>query len=182
MKPLKSKMALNHREERRKRELTNILFSSPDSRDEVEMALALSKSGCEPYRVASALSWKDFESFISKALEDMGFKVMKCFYTSEPRTQIDILAEKDYVILCIDCKHFSKQYSLSYMARIAKKQIHRANLLRMEVNPRARIVPTIVTLREDYPRNICHVPIVPTSLLPEFASRVTGLEEGIISI
>jgi hypothetical protein len=149
--------------------------------ERVRFAMYLLEKGFSPSKIACALSWREFESLVSAALKGEGFSVKAPFYTKGPRSQIDILAEKDYVILCIDCKHFMKQHSMLSMESIAWKQVERAEILRKEVNPNKRIVPVIVTLREDYPKNVSGVPVVPVNLLQEFLNRVTGLEEEIFS-
>lgn len=155
------------------------LSSVLEKNQNVKNALHLLKEGFSPDNVASHLSWKEFELFISDVFEEFGFNVYRSFYIKKPKTQIDIVAEREYVMLCVDCKHYMKQYSLSSISKIAKKQKERASLIRVEINPSKRIVPVIVTLREDYPKYVGHVPIVPVILMAQFLRDVTGMEEEI---
>jgi len=140
-------------------DITSENLSEEYQKERVRFAMYLLGRGFSPNKIAYALSWREFESLVSAALKEEGFSVRAPFYTKKPRSQIDILAERDYVILCIDCKHFIKQYSMLSMERIAWKQVERAKILRKEVNPNKRIVPVIVTLREDYPKNVSGVPL-----------------------
>lgn len=85
----------------------------------VQLAIASVKRGCDPKKVSTYLSWKDFESFVAEALVESGFEVFKNFRFGMRRWEFDVLAVNAASSLgvVVDCKHWSPKYSNSYKVK-----------------------------------------------------------------
>jgi len=78
----------------------------------VELAVFAVRCGCDPKRVSSYLSWRDFESFVAEALGESGYYVFKNFRFGARRWEFDVLAVSvpSSIALVVDCKHWSPRH------------------------------------------------------------------------
>lgn len=142
-----------------------------------EVAMLYIKLGGDPERVSSVLDWRDFESFVSKALEEAGMEVARGVRIPPPRGfEIDVLGV-DVVSgtgLAIDCKHWSRSRGLSEAARQMVERLSRA-VNRCEAVARAfapfskaqRIYPALVTLKDPGARSVHGVVLIPIHVLED---------------
>ncbi|WP_455367632.1 NERD domain-containing protein [[Eubacterium] cellulosolvens] len=124
------------------------------------------------------LEWGEFEQLLSILFSHHNYKVKRNLHIKYrgKKLQIDILAVKDQVVLCVDCKHWRYGYSQSRMKTAAKKQEARAkaitpSLLISQKNNRNRtfyIVPVLLVLLDIPFRFIENIPIVPVHRLTDF--------------
>lgn len=87
--------------------------------------------GADPERVCNLLEWNEFEDVSAIAFESIDFSVKKHFRFKhrERRWEIDILALKNPVVACVDCKHWHKGWRRSSIRKIVESQIKRTQAL-----------------------------------------------------
>ncbi|MEM3131659.1 MAG: hypothetical protein QXV72_03425 [Sulfolobales archaeon] len=81
----------------------------------VQLAMVLTKRGCDPTKVSADLNGRDFEAFVAEALLESGYEVFKNFRFGARKWEFDILAVSvpSSLGIAIDCKHWSPRYSSS---------------------------------------------------------------------
>ncbi|MEM1931434.1 MAG: hypothetical protein QXZ60_01240 [Sulfolobales archaeon] len=91
------------------------IFGELCVRSIVQLAMVLIKRGCDPTKVSTYLSWRDFEAFVAEALLERGYEVFKNFRFGVKKWEFDVLAVNTTSSLgiAIDCKHWSPKYSSS---------------------------------------------------------------------
>ncbi len=112
----------------------NLKINQEISINEIEklsIAFEALASGVNIEELVKFLNWKDFEKFSSKILNIYGYDVIKNFRIKEnkKRTEIDILAIKENLILLFDCKRWSKPLIGKNLEIASKKQYFRAKIL-----------------------------------------------------
>jgi len=166
---------------------------SIQSRNRLALALELISRGTDPELVSKALAWGEFESLVSKILElceysALGHVVVK---DGRKRFEIDVVAARKPVILCVDCKHWKRSWLRAAYSEIAKRQVERSRVLGLPDNLRRRVAvdgwkwadlfPVVVTLAAT-PIVMCgDVPVVSVykfgSFLREFGSHQQVLKK-----
>jgi len=144
--------------------------------DPIRLAIEAVRLGADVEAVSEMLSWKDFESLCAEALKTQGYEVRAPFRfrVGDERCELDIVAYRRGVLLCVDCKHWKtkrgqrskvKQAAASHFDKCAKLALS-ADILRnagLEVRFGSYVVPVIVTLVDlgfKGPLNgVCVVPI-----------------------
>ena len=107
--------------------LNSIGIISPDNTilfSEVDRLLAL-RSGCDIERIAKALNWKDFESFASGNMKELGYKVQTNITLTKPRFRIDLVGICSNLAVVADYKHW-RYSNRSMIIKVAINQIRRA--------------------------------------------------------
>lgn len=95
-------------------------------------------------------SWKEFEIEIERILEEHGFEVKSRYIFKDEigRSEIDIVAERGKITLCIDAKFYSKhRYRASQLKREAKKHFERCE--RFSKISEKKTIPVIVSYIDD---------------------------------
>lgn len=126
--------------------------------DQISLAMEAIKLGASIEAVSQWLSWKEFERFCVEALMSHNFKVKAPFRfkADGKRYELDVLARRANVALCIDCKHWKVKKGQGYKIKLAafshlNKCITLCGLpdtlrsLDIDVD-KVRIFPVIVTL------------------------------------
>lgn len=111
--------------------------------------------------VCKNLGWKEFEDISALAFENSGFSVLKRFRFKhlDKRWEVDILALKNPLVVCVDCKHWRRGWQRSAISRTAKSQTNRTRNL-AEASPRLRAMIGISRWR-----SATFIPII-LSLIP----------------
>ena len=152
-----------------------------DAVKKMKMALLAIKLGSDVEKVCKLIDWRDFEGIAAEIFEVNGYSVVKNFRFSscDRRWEIDVLAYKKPIIICVDCKHWIKTH-LSYSLHIIiEKQTERIKaLLNMasEIKEKLKLkgwkqitaLPVVISL---YPQSFKFydgVPIVPILQLSNF--------------
>ena len=80
--------------------------------------------GIELETVLGKISWNEFESFVAEIFRDNGFFVKQNFrFKTKSRYEIDVIAIKDKLIFCVDCKEWSAgRYKKSGLKNAVKNQ------------------------------------------------------------
>ncbi len=141
-------------------------------------ALEALKLGCSIEEVSRALTWRDFEGFASMILRKNGFECFGDLRLKKPRVQIDVFAKRGGLGVAIDCKRWKRDPGPSTMARVARMQRRRAELLarsgRDELEGLEYVIPAILTIYESGFRLIEGIPIIPIQKFQGFISEFEG--------
>ncbi|MEM3451150.1 MAG: hypothetical protein QXD42_00920 [Nitrososphaerales archaeon] len=144
------------------------------------------KLGSSIDEVSKALSWKDFEEFISTIMIYNSYIVHKNFRLKNSKIEIDVLAFKDEKGLAIDCKHWYRSIGLSIMSKIVDAQIKRVKKFIMSDEAKkfnvSYIIPVIVTLYNEQELFISKVPIVPIDKFSNFLNELDSMLDRILII
>jgi hypothetical protein len=154
-----------------------------DREQRLKIALKAIELGADIERVCKSLTWLEFEDISVLAFEANDFRTTKHFrFTwTNRRWEIDILAFREPLILCADCKHWRHGWSGSGSRKAAEMQIERTKVLAEASNilddrlgvgkwKRAYFVPMILSLVPANQKFYKGVPIVPVLQLGDFLS------------
>lgn len=151
----------------------------------VRLATAAIRMGCDPARVSTYLSWKDFESFVAEALLESGYEVLKNLRFGVRKWEFDVLAMSipSSLGLVVDCKHWSPRYSseskirwvsLSHMEKLRRF----LDLCGYELSnyPSLRkireFIGLIVTISESFRGSVQGIGVVPVYYFRDFMSNI----------
>ena len=133
--------------------------------------------GADIERVCRNLSWKEFEDVAVTAFQTNGYSTIKHFrFRHENRMwEIDVLAIKGKIVVCVDCKRWMKRLTASTMSKVAEAQIERVKALSkimdkstFPVEGRIFLIPMILSLIPASSKFCNGVPIVPILQLQNF--------------
>ena len=136
----------------------------------------------EPNRlVLSALTWQEFEEFVAHLLTFHEFQIRHRFrFSGSRRYEIDIIASRQPVILCIDCKQYGVRLGKAASLRTAAEaQLQRTEALATDFAQHQAsldcldwahplLIPLLVTMLTEDIQFHEQIPIVPASLLNAF--------------
>jgi Holliday junction resolvase-like predicted endonuclease/predicted transcriptional regulator len=170
---------------------------TPAGEDRLKMAVTAVTLGATIEETASTLSWKEFESFCTKVLEENGYSCMQEFRFKSirgKRFECDILATRKPLLVMADCKHYSGR--VNGLRTVVDKQKERVDALSKSVTTLVRSIPKIIEWNEAavvpviitlFPENIAminNVPVVPgfklNQFIQELPSNVDGLARSMI--
>ncbi|MEM3692843.1 MAG: hypothetical protein QXI39_02325 [Candidatus Bathyarchaeia archaeon] len=132
------------------------------------------------------IGWLDFEALIEKSLEAYGYEAIHSFRFEDGkrRWEVDLIALRNPLLLCIDCKHLVRRPGSS-LKKGAEHNINRARSLgeilgsleeklSLQSWRRVLILPLIVSLLEPPFEEYKGCPIVPILRLRNFLSELRG--------
>lgn len=164
-------------------ESKGVIEVSPVER--VELALYALRLGADPQRVCDLLSWKEFEGIAAEAFEANGYLVLKNFrfMHASRKWEIDLIALKKPLILCVDCKHWKHGWKRSATARMVQAQIERTEAFskaRGKYRQKARVdrwevataIPIVMSLTQGPYKMYKDVPVVPVLQLQDFINEL----------
>ncbi|MCD6241308.1 restriction endonuclease, partial [Candidatus Bathyarchaeota archaeon] len=141
--------------------------------------------GADIERVCRNLSWKEFEDVTVTAFQTNGYSTIKHFrFRHENRMwEIDVLAVKGKIVVCVDCKRWMKRLSASTMSKVAEAQIERVRALSKSFSKimdkstfpaegRIFLIPIILSLVPASSKFCNGVPIVPILQLQNFLDEL----------
>ena len=156
-----------------------------DSLQRLSLAVRALSLGADLEHVSQLLQWQEFESISVIALERNGYNVAKNvrFKNSKRRWELDVVACKKPLVLCIDCKHWQRALHLSVLKKIVDEQIERTKAL-AEVLPsptikigcnawtRTIFVPAVLSLVESKFQFYDDVPVIPILKIQDFLNQL----------
>ncbi len=161
----------------------------------LELAVRALKRGADLEKVSGLLQWREFEAMVAFAFENNGYSVTRNlrFKHDGRRHEIDVVACRKPLILCVDCKHWHHSMGNAAMRRIAKEQISRVHSLASSLpNPKidlelhswrsARFVPVILSLVVDKSKFCSGVPIVPILQAQDFLNQLPAFADSMLCI
>lgn len=120
-------------------------------------------SGKPIEEILKKFNWKEFEEFVAEIFRENDFRVKQSFrFKTKRKYEIDIVTIKQNIVLCVDCKEWSKgRYKKSGLKNSAKNQEKRVkefknflkknliiqNLLKIDL--KSKFYSLIVTLLEE---------------------------------
>jgi hypothetical protein len=148
----------------------------------VQIAVLCLNLGADPSYISRHLDWRGFEEFAAKIVDAYGYAVYKNyrFKSVNRRWEIDVLAIKKPVLLCLNCKHFLKQRWAS-LKKAALEELERAEALkqalpRLKLEPKPsegwKILPALVTLIAPKSKVYDKIPIVRITELGNFLEEL----------
>jgi len=155
----------------------------------VQLAVLAVRLGASLDHVCRYLSWQEFEKITQLALEELGYEtVLHQRFRSERRScEIDIVGVLGEIIIAVDCKHWKRSLTGSTAERVAKAQLQRVEITRLERNLSKiekalgrslkrdlTVIPVIVTLVENPCSIACGVPVVPVLRFSSFLNEFLG--------
>ncbi len=106
--------------------------------------------------ILERIEWKEFENVVKEIFEVHEFKVMKNFrFKTDRKYEIDLVAKRNSLVLCIDCKKWrGGRYKTSDLKKAIKEQEKRTEefkkfLKNSFFDEKPKIKPLIVTLLEE---------------------------------
>jgi len=87
--------------------------------------------GADFERVSRALGWLEFEEIVAHVFEENGYRVGRRFRFQAygRRWEIDVLATRKPLIVCVECKHWLRGLSNSSARRIAENHLEKVKAL-----------------------------------------------------
>lgn len=163
-----------------------------DSFQRVALAVRALSVGADLEHVSQLLQWQEFESISVVALERNGYNVAKNvrFRNSRRKWELDIVACKRPLVLCIDCKHWQRSLHLSALRRIVDEQVERtkelagalpSSTIKIDCNvwTRARFIPAILSLVESKFQFHDDVPVIPILKIQDFLNQVPAYADSL---
>jgi len=155
----------------------------------VQLAVLAVRLGASLDQACRYLSWQEFEKITQFALEALGYETAlhQRFRSGRRRCEIDIIGVLGGIIIAVDCKHWKRSLTGLAAERVAKAQLQRAEIIRLEGNlgriekalerPLKKVltvIPVIVTLAENPCSIACGVPVVPVLRFSSFLNEFLG--------
>ncbi|MEM3000486.1 MAG: nuclease-related domain-containing protein [Candidatus Bathyarchaeia archaeon] len=162
------------------------------SRDKrFRLAAKAISTGADVERVSAFLRWQEFEDMAAAALERNDYSVIENLHFKHEgrRWEIDVVGCKKPLVVCIDCKHWSR-VAPSALKRIVEAQVQRVRALadslpniNLELEctkwDKAKFVPVVLSLMQARFKFYNNVPIVPVLQLQDFLSQLPAYTESL---
>ncbi|WP_455370019.1 hypothetical protein [[Eubacterium] cellulosolvens] len=150
----------------------------------IQLAVEAVNIGMDWERICRTLGFREFEDITAEAFRENNFKVYSRFVFRHDgkRSEIDVVGQREHIIICADCKHWSRGMSTGQLLQIIKKQVERTQMLvnetkicknRFNFKNESEIlfIPIIITLGNPKNRIIKKVPIIPVLALRSFLAE-----------
>jgi len=164
-------------------ETENLIDASQVQR--VKIAVYALKLGADSERVCSLLSWNEFESVATQVFEINGYRTMKNFRFkhASKRWEIDVVATKKPLILCVDCKHWKRGWQRAATVKAVETQTERTQAFaktlpnynkkaKLENWETATVIPMVMSLKPGPYKFHNNVPVVPVLQLQDFINEL----------
>jgi Holliday junction resolvase-like predicted endonuclease len=161
------------------------LEASPSQR--LSLAVEAIKQGADIEHTCRFLEWKEFENMAATAFEINHYTVRRNFQfkANNKRWEIDILAFKQPLIVCVDCKHWQHGWSKASIIKATEAQVERTHALASMLQrfteklgidrwTRATLVPILLSLVPSAFKFHNDTPIVSILQLQSFINELTA--------
>lgn len=156
-----------------------------DTTNRLKIAVKAISLGADIQDVSDNLDWREFEEITAIALKNNGYSVHNNvrFKRIDHRFEIDVVATKKPIVLCVDCKHWKRAITPSTLKRIVEEQTHRTKALADSLTNKKRalpctqwekamFIPAILSLIPNAFKFYYEVPIVPVLQIQDFISQL----------
>ncbi|MCW4030348.1 MAG: restriction endonuclease [Candidatus Bathyarchaeota archaeon] len=172
-----------------KEELINLRGNSveADSGMRLRLAVRAVSLGADVEALSRLLRWQEFEEIAAIAFQTHGYTVQNNvrFKGATRRWEIDVVACKKPLVVCIDCKHWQHAIKPAQLRQIVDLQVQRTEDLADALpNPKlklscidwekAKFVPAVLALFPSVAKLQNRVPVVPVLQLQDFLSQLPG--------
>ena len=161
----------------------------------LRLAVCALKSGGDLERICGFLQWKEFEGVAALAFESNGYTVVRNLHFKHGghRWEIDIIACKSSLIVCLDCKHWHHGLQGGTAKKIAEEQTERTRAFATSLpNPTvkleclsrrsAKFVPAVLSLTFDKFKFYNGVPVVPVLQLQDFLNQLPTYADSLLCL
>jgi Holliday junction resolvase-like predicted endonuclease len=151
----------------------------------LQLVIEAIKQGVDIEHASKFLEWKEFEKMAAEAFEINGYLVNRNFHfkARAKRWEIDLIARKRPLIVCVDCKHWQRGWSRASIIRTTEVQVGRTKALtdslqdftiELELNDWARVmlIPVMLSLIPGPFKFHDNTPIVPILQLQSFIGEL----------
>jgi len=156
-----------------------------DTTNRLKIAVKAISLGADIQDISNHLDWREFEEITAIALKNNGYSVHNNvrFKKFDHRFEIDLVATKKPLVLCVDCKHWKRAITPSSLKTIVEEQTLRTKALadylpNKKLNlqctqwDKAKFIPTILSLMPNAFKFYYQVPIVPVLQIQDFISQL----------
>jgi len=156
-------------------------------RQRLSIAVRAVQQGADFERVCRALGWLEFEEMVSYVFEENGYRVLRRFrFKAEGRRwEIDVLAIRNPLVVCGECKHWTKGLGNAAAKKTVETHLEKARVFSESIVETAEeiglrrwrlavVVPIALSLMPAPMRLYRQVPIVSVLELPSFLSELEG--------
>lgn len=161
----------------------DVVEVSPAQR--VKIAVRAIQFGADFEQVCTFLQWKEFENLAAEAFEANNYSVTNNFrfkHTGK-RWEIDLIAYKEPIIVCVDCKHWHHGWSRTSIVKAVEMQTKRTKALAdtfsavnekigLEIHNHVLLIPTVLSLTQGPFKFHNKVPIVPILQIQNFLNEL----------
>lgn len=107
----------------------NLLEVAPSQR--LQLAIEAIKQGADIEHTSRFLEWKEFENMAATAFEVNRYTVKRNFHfkANNRRWEMDLLALKQPLITCVDCKRWQHGWSRASIIKTVETQVERTQAL-----------------------------------------------------
>jgi Holliday junction resolvase-like predicted endonuclease len=152
-----------------------------DSENRLRIAIKAAYLGADLQGISDMLCWQEFEEIAAEALKINGYTVHNNirFKHRSHRYEIDVVAFRKPLVICIDCKRWQHAIAASALRKIVEDQSRRTEAL-ADILPdaklhlectkweKAKFVPAVLSLMPGAYKFYYEVPIVPVLSLQNF--------------
>ena len=160
----------------------------------LEIAIRAVKAGADMERVSKALGWLEFEEMTAYTFEENWYNVRRRFrFNAEGRRwEIDVLATRKPLVVCVECKHWSNGLGSMTARRIVEIHLEKVRVLSENAAilvdkgmlrdwDRAVFVPMTLSLQPARNKIYRRIPVVSIFELPSFLNEFQGQMEWLAS-
>jgi Holliday junction resolvase-like predicted endonuclease len=160
----------------------------------LEIAVRAIKAGADFERVNRALGWREFEEMVAYIFEENGYRVSRRFrFQAEGRRwEIDVLATRKPLVVCAECKHWSRGLGDATARKIVETHLEKVrvlsenpakvvNRLRLRGWKQATFIPITLSLNPARSKIYRRIPVVSVFELPRFLSDFEGQLEWLVN-
>lgn len=165
-------------------------FLEADNLQRLNLAVYAVQLGADLEKICSLLDWKEFERVAVMVFARNGYSVKENlrFKHAERKWEMDIVACKKPLIVCVDCKHWQRGMHPSELKRITEIQVERtlalaeclktlASSLNCVSWGKVHVVPAVLSLVPSKFKFYDNVPVVPIFQLQGFLSQLPAYVE-----
>ena len=163
-----------------------------DSHQRLRLAVHAMELGVEVENVAGLLQWKEFEDMAAHALEQNLYSVTRNYHFKHAsrRWEIDVIACRKPLALCIDCKHWHRSMYPSALSKIVQEQTDRTSAFADFLpNPsfrgeciswnKVKLIPAVLSLVAGKFKFCDDVPIIPVLQLQDFLNQLPAYVDSL---
>jgi Holliday junction resolvase-like predicted endonuclease len=151
----------------------------------VKIAVQAIKLSADFERVCRFLHWREFETLASEAFRANNYNVIGNFRFKQKgkRWEIDLLAFKEPLVVCVDCKHWHHGWGRAAIIKAVEAQIERTEALaeafplvcekmELEAWSQTLLIPAVLSLVQAPFKFHNKVPVVPILQLRNFLNEL----------
>ncbi len=156
-----------------------------DARMRLRIAAKAASLGADIEVLSRYLDWQEFEEICAEALEQNGYAAKRTvrFKHGGRRWEIDVIGCRKPLVMCIDCKHWTRGMHPSSLQKATRAQTERVSAFEKFLPSaklslpcskweKAKFVPVILSLTTNGTRYCGDIPVVPVLMLQDFISQL----------